>query len=222
METLHRLHSRAIKETDISRKERRLQELNDLLRDVITSVAAVEKEEENAARIRMAKLEQEKKAEQQRKFREQEALRGEQEAWRKRQEQEMRERARKEAAERTEREARERQEFQERFNRAREESDAQDRVRRAREAYGKTERPSETSRPFERDRASGDSWKTSPRLHEKFWPKREGSHHCSNCHHVQSHFAFQCPDCGRVACANCRRLLRGKKTPQSRRPFGAH
>ena len=60
--------------------------------------------------------------------------------------------------------------------------------------------------------------------HGRFWPKIEGAWRCSNCCAMQRRFAFECPGCKIVACASCRRILRGerrsKKSGVSGRRYG--
>ena len=48
--------------------------------------------------------------------------------------------------------------------------------------------------------------------HHNFWPQLQGTHLCENCQVVQRRFAFQCPGCKMIACANCRRVLRSEGT----------
>jgi hypothetical protein len=55
------------------------------------------------------------------------------------------------------------------------------------------------------------STKSTPCKHDKFWPKIEGSQSCDSCHQYQKRFAFRCPSCTMIACANCRQILRGEK-----------
>lgn len=47
--------------------------------------------------------------------------------------------------------------------------------------------------------------------HQRFWPKVEGRQHCRRCRTFQRLFAFECPDCGTIACASCRQFLRGEE-----------
>lgn len=46
--------------------------------------------------------------------------------------------------------------------------------------------------------------------HRRYWPRTAGMHQCENCQTTQRHFAFQCPECDMIACANCRQSLRGR------------
>jgi hypothetical protein len=55
------------------------------------------------------------------------------------------------------------------------------------------------------------STKKTPCQHQRFWPKIEGGRNCGNCGQYRYKFAFRCPDCAMVACADCRQLLRGEK-----------
>lgn len=45
--------------------------------------------------------------------------------------------------------------------------------------------------------------------HDESWIKLRGTHRCSRCLTVQRRFAFRCPDCNIIACANCMLALRG-------------
>ncbi len=45
--------------------------------------------------------------------------------------------------------------------------------------------------------------------HKKFWPKVNGRHECSICLKIFHSFVLQCPDCNIMACAPCRRSLKG-------------
>ena len=45
--------------------------------------------------------------------------------------------------------------------------------------------------------------------HKMFWPKIEGSHQCSICHQSFYKWILQCPGCNTMACASCRKSLRG-------------
>jgi predicted RNA-binding Zn-ribbon protein involved in translation (DUF1610 family) len=52
------------------------------------------------------------------------------------------------------------------------------------------------------------SQSTTQCKHNTFWPKIDGRHSCMECQEVQNRFALKCPECGIIACANCRRHLR--------------
>ena len=46
--------------------------------------------------------------------------------------------------------------------------------------------------------------------HQCFWEKEEGQQTCEECFFMQKRFIFRCPGCMMVACASCRRRLRGR------------
>ena len=211
-EALQRLNSKRIHESSLHKKEAWLQKLNDLLQDANTKITAEKKEEEDEAEACAAKAREEKRAEQERRWQEQERLNREQEELRRKQEQERWERLWKEQADR---DARENREFQERVRRAREASEQQERIRKAEaEAEAARARRCEKNHRTQNNTqkpASRHYRTTSTCLHDKFWPRREGSQLCSNCHQMQRRFAFQCPDCSMIACANCRQAIRGER-----------
>ncbi|KAI1077852.1 DnaJ-domain-containing protein [Whalleya microplaca] len=43
--------------------------------------------------------------------------------------------------------------------------------------------------------------------HRGWWKKVDGPHTCSNCSTRTTRFALQCPQCKRIACASCRKVL---------------
>ena len=67
-----------------------------------------------------------------------------------------------------------------------------------------------------RNSASGGSSSMSC-SHRVYWTRIDGPHTCSHCEHYYKAFAFQCPQCGKVCCANCRGLLKGNGSRN--RPF---
>lgn len=210
-ERLHRLASKSIKGSELHEKKAKLQRLQDALQNVDSKIAAEKKKAEDEAWAQM----REKK------------LRMEQEA-RNRAQQEMREKwanAQKEWAERAAKEAREAQAARE----AREAQEAQERVRKAaaaarrwREAEERAQAMRAAEEAAQKAKKASGSTKSSTCRHDRFWPKVEGRHLCSNCRTVQRHFAFQCPGCRMIACAGCRQTLRGgkRKSSNSGRRFG--
>lgn len=202
---LHRLASKNIKGSELCGEEAKLQKLQDVLQDVNGKIAAEMEKVEDEARAHIKET----------------ALRMEQEA-RNRAQQEMREKwakAEKEQTERTAKAARDAQEAQERAQKARE---AQERVRKAvaaerhrRETEERVQRMQATEEAAQKAKGASDS-KRSTCKHGKFWPKVEGRHLYCNCHTVQTRFAFRCPSCEIIACASCRQTFRGEK----RKGFG--
>ena len=206
---LHRLASRSIKGSELREKEAKLQNLQMELQDLNSNIAAEKKKAEDERK----RLEDEARASR---------LRMEQEE-RDRWLQEIRERmakAQKEASERAAREARE-------AEAARKAQESQERVRMAAAAAERRRREEEQAQALreavreaeEAARRNRETWnnirskppKKSICRHDRFWPKIEGSQPCSKCHETQRRFAFQCPGCRMIACANCRQSLRGEK-----------
>lgn len=189
------------------------------------SIAAVKKKDEDAARAREANR--------------QEHIWKEQEAKRRAEEQKERERLEKmwaeqvkrraeEAAARTTKQARAAQEARDaeeriqrdqaarKAQRAREAQQAQQAQQaRYREHQPRVARAAAQTARNNMSRPATTAASTVPQntlcRHDAFWPKMLGSHVCSNCHSVQRQFAFQCPGCKMIACANCRRVLRGER-----------
>ena len=236
-ERLHRVASKSIKVSELNKKNAKLQALQDALQTVNSKIAAEKTKAQDEARA------------QAREWR----FKMEQEA-RSRAQQEMHERfvkAQKEQAERAAKEAREAQAAREAWEaearKARETREAQERVRKAaaaerfkREAEERARRMraaeeaarkaqqaqndrSNPTTPLYRSSCATGSRKSTCR-HDKFWPKVEGKHLCSNCQTVQRRFAFQCPSCKMIACANCRQTLRGEmhKSHRAGRRFDFH
>lgn len=213
---LHRLASKSIKESELHEKEVKIQQLQAALQRVKSTIAAETKklEDEAWAQARAS------------------ALRMEQEA-RERALRETRERmakARKDQAEREAREAREAQAAREEA--VREAREAEERsqkaaaaeMRRRREAEERAQAlRQETPRRVKKTR--NDRSEPAPPVygfsaafgsrentcrHAGFWPEVKGRQLCSSCRTFQRRFAFQCPRCRILACANCRQTLKGE------------
>ena len=207
---LHRLARKSIKGSELSRKEAESRRLKDGLQDVNRKIAAKKKsaEDEEEAHIKAKARRMEQNARDR-------ALQEMQERIAKAKK-EQAERAAKDAREaqaaRKAREAQEAQEAQERVRRA---AAAENRRREAEERVQAMRAAEEAARSANRTRNSSFSAASGSRKgtcrHDKFWPKVEGKHLCSNCHTVQRRFAFQCPGCNIIACASCRQNLRGEK-----------
>lgn len=92
--------------------------------------------------------------------------------------------------------------------------------RRAAQAAENTRRQKEKDEAERRTKFDGEARKqrqrnsnaqnTLPCRHRAFWTQVEGSQLCSQCLIKTRKFAFECPRCGKVACATCREIL--KKT----------
>jgi curved DNA-binding protein CbpA len=65
------------------------------------------------------------------------------------------------------------------------------------------------NRASARNRRPKEPQTQMPCRHLKFWPKVAGRHECSICAKTFHGFVLQCPDCGILACAGCRRGVRG-------------
>jgi len=199
-ERLQRLASKRIRGNELRQKEARLQSLKSELQDVNSKITAEKKRHEDDVRAQAAKR--------------QEQLRKEQEARRQFEGQQERERQaaweaaqaelRREQAARAAKAAREIQEAWE----------AQEQLRKARAAReADAARRTNRSKPATASNSSYLAFASdkSTCRHDAFWPKLQGSHLCSNCHTIQRRFAFQCPGCRMIACASCRKSLRGER-----------
>ena len=235
MDRLSRIASKSIKGNELKQNKASLQSLESALQGVDDRIAAEKRKSEEEAQARAKKrheqlmreyeakrrLEKEQERERQAKREAAEAA----EAQRRREETA---RAAKEAcdaqnaraeAQKREREARAAAEKRERDARM-----AQERARTARAAREaevaraqREARSKPATAPSSSRRASTANNKKSTCQHSAFWPQLPGSHECSNCHTIQRRFAFQCPGCRIVACAGCRRILRGGKTKKGHR-----
>lgn len=214
---LQRLASRSIKEAELTQRKAKLQSLQHALQNVNSEIAAVKKKEADEVRVQAAKRQEHLRKE-------------EEEAKRRRYEEEVgetRTRWAKEQEERAAQAAKEAREAQERVRKASderrkveaEEHRVAEAARNAQDRRRGTFQP-ETPSYRAASRASASSETTC--RHNKFWTKIEGSHLCSNCHSTQRHFAFQCPGCGKIACANCRQSLRGEKSGKRRTQYGSN
>lgn len=235
-ERIQRLAIRRIKESELKEKETKLNRLHDELRDVNDKIAAENKKakEESQTQEREERLRKEQEArmkaerEMWEKWEKSEEIRvktqkerAEREAKKAREAeatrnaQEEQERIRKAAAAARDKLAtgqmRKRQELAEEYQKLEEERiqathAAEEAARKSRVAQEERARPT----------ASMYGSSHAPNLtqnncrHEKFWPKVEGRQQCNNCSVFQNRFAFQCPGCGMIACANCRQNLRGE------------
>lgn len=235
-ERIQRLAIRRIKESELKEKETKLNRLHDGLRDVNDKIAAennqakeasqTQEREERLRKEQEARMKEERemwekwekseairvKAQKERAEREAKKAR-EGEATRKAQEEQ--ERIRKAAAAARDKlateQVRKRQELAEKYQKLEEERiqathAAEEAARKSRVAQEERARPT----------ASMYGSSHAPNLtrnncrHEKFWPKVEGRQQCNNCSMFQNRFAFHCPGCGMIACANCRQNLRGE------------
>ncbi|KAM0463922.1 hypothetical protein ACHAO4_000647 [Trichoderma viride] len=55
-------------------------------------------------------------------------------------------------------------------------------------------------------------------LHKSWWDREEGKHVCERCSMTTFRFAFQCPNCRAVACAQCRDVMKSKREIPERQP----
>ena len=201
---IHRLASKSIKGSELHEKEAKIHTLQMALQNVNSNIAAEKKKEEDErkrlddeARARRLRMEQE-----------------ERDRWLQERCERMA-KAQKEASERAAREARE-------AEAARKAQEAQEREWMAAAAAERRRREEERAQAMreaeETARRARKTWnnRSEPRnkgicRHDRFWPRIEGSQLCGKCHELQRRFAFQCPGCRIIACANCRQTLRGEK-----------
>lgn len=212
---LQRLANKSIKEKHLSQSQAKLQNLSEALQDVINKIDAVkEEEEEDEARIQAVKRQEQllKEHEARRRAKE-EQTRERQARW-----EELQTKLRNEQAASAAKAAREAQEAREERARKAEienrKAEERERVARVAEAARKVqEARNNRFRPatFSQIQPPASAFNQSMCRHGKFWPRVEGNHLCGTCHSVQRRFAFRCPGCSIVACANCRQTLRGER-----------
>lgn len=212
-ERLQRLARKTIKGNDLDRNEVRLRGLRSELQDVNRKIAAEKQKAEDSVRSQAARRQEQLMKEQEAKRRAEEKqereIRAEREA--------AQAKSRREAAARTAKEACDAQE-------AREAREAQERVRRvqaAREAQEARERAARAAETAQRKNASRPATTANSKStcrHHAFWQQIQGQHLCENCHKFQKRFAFQCPGCKMIACASCRRDLKGERGSSDRNP----
>ena len=233
-ERLRRLAIRSIKKHELSGLETKRRGLQSALEEVKIKITSERQKIENVARERELKRQEQLRKE--REAKRQEEVERQAREWRAAREKMQAEMRREEAVRAAKRakEAKEAQEAREaraRMQAAQEAREAQIRAQAAREAEA------ERQRVKSRHTASAASYSNHRRVptfedskstacgHRAFWPKLEGSHLCSNCQTIQRRFAFQCPGCKMVACADCRQILRGEKprhNKNSKRSSGHH
>lgn len=155
---------------------------------------ALRREKEEKAREEAERIRRQQEAERLRRAQEAEILRREQERLRKEQEAE-RLRREKEAARVQEERARE--SLNEYFRMLREEIAREEQIEK------------EAMRKANRRRAKKTTGSTSC-LHRAWWTQEMGRHTCERCLATTPRFAFRCPGCDIVACANCRVALKGR------------
>ncbi|KAK4495977.1 hypothetical protein PRZ48_013245 [Zasmidium cellare] len=126
------------------------------------------------------------------------------------------EKAREQKAEqeRKEQEAREaarRAKEQEELKRAQEVArEAAEKERREREQAAKEAAEEAARKAKEAAENGAGKGNTAICNHKAFWEKVEGQHKCSECKKMWWRFVYQCPDCDKLACAECRGKLRGE------------
>jgi hypothetical protein len=208
VERLHRLHSKDIKEGELSQMETKLESIKDSWLDVHGRIEAEKEKEEDEARAQAAQRQEQLRKE------EEARRRAAEESWNARWAQ-----LQKEQAARAAKEAREAKEAQEARDRARRAEEARHKAA-TEEYYERVLREAEEARKAREARersyqSAASSYRTSASntstcRHNIYWTKIDGVHTCSNCHRVQKRFAFQCPGCAVVACASCRDALKLK------------
>ncbi|KAI9654700.1 MAG: hypothetical protein M1831_005287 [Alyxoria varia] len=196
MERLQRLVSQNIKRTALQQKQAKYKDLETAL-EVLNGKIAAEKE----------KIGENTGAEPHNWY---ERIRREQEAKRQMKEQQARERQARWAAElaeimrkHAERAAKEAREAEQ--SRARESQEHMGRTSAAGEEQDEAEKRGRTARGPE-DASHGESLCN----HRAFWHRIEGNYRCNACEIVQRRFVFQCPLCGTMACARCRKIVKSQ------------
>ena len=230
VERLQRVASRSIKMIELAREEAELQRLSDFLKSTKNKIDAECKKREDERREEEAKT-RAAEARKQAEFEKQQAdvRRAEQERiWAEiRRRQQEADRVAREQREKLEREQAAAAEIYKKLEKQRRQE--ADRIAREQAAVAEVHRKLEKQRQEERakreeqqqkdpegqiwravrgQRANRVATKTSCK-HAKFWPKIEGRQSCSHCNEHQWKFVLQCPDCKMIACAACRKSLRG-------------
>ena len=82
----------------------------------------------------------------------------------------------------------------------------------AREAAEKAAKPRTSKKPSNGMPKKSDSSKQRNVIctHPGFWPKVSGQNRCEFCSKTFYQFVLRCPECGCMACANCRNDLKGR------------
>lgn len=114
------------------------------------------------------------------------------------------------------REAEARRAQEERLRKARETAQEEIRAKQVREEQQKAEKErlrKISERTAGKARAKGASQhstnnRSPPCLHRRWWDKVDGMHFCEHCMERTRRFAFKCPTCSMVACAQCRSILK--------------
>ncbi|EEP80908.1 predicted protein [Uncinocarpus reesii 1704] len=116
-------------------------------------------------------------------------------------------------------EMRKKVEQEERARQARDEEIRNEKEAREREARARMERDAKKWARM----ASGDTEHTKgPCAHRSWWDKIDQGSVCSHCSIATRRFAFKCPDCGIMACATCRRTLKGPRSYASSKRHKKH
>lgn len=216
-ERLQRTASRRIKESEVMKQEKEVEALLRRIGGVRSRIGEEKRRAHDEAaaveRARMARMQDEARKRQEQELRKTQEEMVRAEAMRKRREQEERERqqeAYQEHVRNLERDLRERREREE-ANRVREREES---LRWAEAARQRAREPG-TSAQRNSGRQKSQTNGMNVCGHQRFWNKVDGRHLCSECKNVQPKFAFRCPGCSKLACANCRQKLRG----EGQRPF---
>ncbi|KAI1767995.1 hypothetical protein GGR53DRAFT_54410 [Hypoxylon sp. FL1150] len=200
---LDRIAAKRVKERELERQMVKVTLLEATLHSIQAEINKVTLEinkwrEEQAA---IRRREEQRQQEQYAKQREEQAA-----AWRREAQQKQEEFARRERARRKEEEA----------EAAKRASEWEERSRREREREEATARIfEEILRAAQKDQRETDA--TESCTHKAWWKKVEGPHTCSNCSIRTTRFALQCPQCRKIACASCRKLVQAQAGGQNRR-----
>lgn len=212
-------------QSDIANLESRVKKLDGIINMLKDDMLRAEQRQKDRVRDAREELERRQKAARAQRAREEKEKREKSERERAARERAERERAEKERAERERAKIwREMERDREEKKRAEKQKAAKERAKTWRERE-RVERESAARECEEWLRASGSrsngfygvgftgvsSWSPSdesPCLHGKWWTQVQGQYFCERCDERVNRFAFQCPGCSMVACANCRNALK--------------
>lgn len=208
--------AQTIKERMFERQDSKVKSSEASLQSIKDEIAKIEmsiwmkKCEEEQVRMRQAQMEEQEKI-RQAQMRAAQAAQEVRRANEERIRREYQESIRAAEAARTRRQEEMKREEQERI---RKESELK-RASQARE--GASAKKREEQAELRAKRAQGSSNNSSPFTatssacnHRAFWAQIEGAQRCSRCTITTTKFAFECPGCRKVACADCRRIIRGE------------
>lgn len=202
---------RIVQESALRREKFKIETLDSQINDLKERIEKTQAEKAREERVKQQKEETDRWAEVLRQQQERQADLRRREAEARRAQEERLRKARETAQEEIRaRLAREAQ------RKARETAHEEIRARQVREEQQKAEKErlrKISERTAGKARAKGASQhstnnRSPPCLHWRWWDKVDGMHFCEHCMERTRRFAFKCPTCSMVACAQCRSILK--------------